>query len=162
MVSHVYNVYLVGSFAYWAHFTIWKRTLVWLNYQYLFSTAKDKQYGWGTITCKTASPNARVSKRDKDEKDVTCSQWHILRDRRPSTTGDGDKGTGIVYVEEKIFSTGPTRAAKTEQKLLSWHNKPICTLWVPIHLSLNSQQGSPLCSVSTCSTLVYNAECRYN
>ncbi len=55
----------------------------------------------------------------------------------------------VVYVEEKhIFSTGPTRAAKAEQKSLvtAWLAQRtnqgmtlfICTLWVPIHLSFNS------------------------
>jgi hypothetical protein len=32
--------------------------------------------------------------------------------------GDGDKGIEIVYGEEKILFTGPTRAAKAEQKFL--------------------------------------------
>jgi hypothetical protein len=30
----------------------------------------------------------------------------------------GDKGIEIVYIEEKIFCIGPTRAAKAEQKSL--------------------------------------------
>jgi hypothetical protein len=32
--------------------------------------------------------------------------------------GDGDKGIEKVYGREKIFCTGPTRAAKAEQKSL--------------------------------------------
>jgi hypothetical protein len=37
----------------------------------------------------------------------------------PSLLGDGDKGIEIVYCEEKnILCTGPTRAAKEEQKSL--------------------------------------------
>jgi hypothetical protein len=32
--------------------------------------------------------------------------------------GSVDKGIEIVYGEEKIFGTGPTRAAKAEQKSL--------------------------------------------
>ncbi len=53
-------------------------------------------------------------------------QRHMLRDRRSSTAaclsllGDGNKGIEIVYGEEKntVFCTGPTRAAKAEQKSL--------------------------------------------
>jgi hypothetical protein len=43
----------------------------------------------------------------------------------PSFLGDGDKGIEIVYDEEKICCTGPSRAA-TRQKinLLYWHDKP--------------------------------------
>jgi hypothetical protein len=37
---------------------------------------------------------------------------------------DGDKGIEIVYSEEKIFCTGPTRAAKAEQNLFYLHDKP--------------------------------------
>jgi hypothetical protein len=36
----------------------------------------------------------------------------------PSLLGDGVKGFEIVYREEKIFCTGPTCAAKAEQKSL--------------------------------------------
>jgi hypothetical protein len=35
----------------------------------------------------------------------------------------GDKVIEIMYVEEKIFCTGPTRAAKTDKNLLYRHNK---------------------------------------
>ncbi len=58
----------------------------------------------------------------------------------------------VVYVEEKIFSIGPTRAAKVEQKSLATaglaqrtnQGKTLfnCTLWVPI-ISV-----STLCSLS--------------
>ncbi len=77
----------------------------------------------------------------------------------PSLLGNGDRGIEIVYaVREKIFCTGPTRAAKAEQKSLvpalkaqqtNQEKTPlICPLWVPIHLSFNSQQGPPLSSLS--------------
>jgi hypothetical protein len=42
----------------------------------------------------------------------------------PSLLGDGVKGIEIVYGEEKIFCTGPTRAAEAKQKSLVRHNKP--------------------------------------
>jgi hypothetical protein len=35
----------------------------------------------------------------------------------PSLLGDGDKEIEKVYGEEKIFCTGPTRTAKSEQKI---------------------------------------------
>ncbi len=66
--------------------------------------------------------------------------------------------------EKKIFCSGPTREAKTEQKSLvpawqaqrtsQWTIPFICTLWVPIHLSFNSQQrqwGTSLVSLFTTS-----------
>ncbi len=34
----------------------------------------------------------------------------------PGLLGDGDKEIEIVFGEEKIFCTGPTSAAKAEQK----------------------------------------------
>jgi hypothetical protein len=48
---------------------------------------------------------------------------HILKDRRPCTTAhsacdEEDKRLEIVYGEENIFCTGPTRAAKAGQKSL--------------------------------------------
>jgi hypothetical protein len=51
-------------------------------------------------------------------------QRHTLRDRRPSTTGcklagHGEKRIDIVYYEEKVFCTGPTKTAKAEQKSLA-------------------------------------------
>ncbi len=42
----------------------------------------------------------------------------------PSLLGDEDKGIEIEYGEEKTFCTGPTRAAKAEQKSLVPHDKP--------------------------------------
>jgi hypothetical protein len=56
--------------------------------------------------------------------------------------GDGDKGIEIVYGEEKIFCSGPTRAAKAEQKSL------LPLSFVPIHISFNRQQKPPLSSLS--------------
>jgi hypothetical protein len=44
-------------------------------------------------------------------------QRHTLRDRRPSTAAYLQL-TEIVYGEEKMFCTGPTRAAGSEQKSL--------------------------------------------
>jgi hypothetical protein len=35
-----------------------------------------------------------------------------------------DKGIERVYAEEKIFCTGPTKAAKAEQNLFYWLDKP--------------------------------------
>ncbi len=82
---------------------------------------------------------------------------------RPSLVGDGGKGIEIVYGEgKKIFCTGLTRASKTEQKSLvparqaqrtnQRRTNFICTLWVSIHLSFNSQQGPPLSSLSVHNT----------
>ncbi len=67
----------------------------------------------------------------------------------PSLLGDGDKCIEIVYGEEKIFYTGPTRADKTEQKFSSTGttgptNKPKKD---PFHLYCLS----PFTSVSTVS-----------
>jgi hypothetical protein len=84
---------------------------------------------------------------------------HLLRGRRtsktacqvPSLLGDGDKWIEIVVGEEKIFCTGPTRAAKAVQNLPARRAQRtpfICTPWVPICLSFNSQQGPPLSSLS--------------
>ncbi len=63
------------------------------------------------------------------------------------------QGIKIVYGEEIIFCTEPTRAAKAEKQSLGPARQAqrtnqgripfICTLWVPIHLSFNSQQGPP-------------------
>ena len=74
----------------------------------------------------------------------------------PSLLVDGDKGIEIVYCEEKIFCSGPTRAAKAEQKCLvparlaqrtnQGRTPFICTPWVPICLSFN-------CLVSLVATL---------
>jgi hypothetical protein len=56
-------------------------------------------------------------------------------------------------MRNKVFCTGPTRAAKAEQKSLApaWQAQRTsqgrtrfdCTRWIPIHLCFNSQQGSP-------------------
>jgi hypothetical protein len=92
-----------------------------------------------------------------------CHRDTYYRDRRPMTSAclacwamDGDKGIEIVYGEEKIFCTGPPRAAKAEQKSLvparqgqrtNQGKTPFyCILRVPIHLRFNSQQG-PLLSI---------------
>ncbi len=64
----------------------------------------------------------------------------------------------IRIIGQYIVSTGPTRAAKAEQKSLvpsrqaqrtNQERTPfIYTLWVPIHLSFNRQQKPPLSSLS--------------
>jgi hypothetical protein len=64
-------------------------------------------------------------------------------------------------VWNKIFCTGPTRAAKAEQKSLVLARQSqrtsqgrthfISILWIPIHLGFHSQQGLPLYSLSVCN-----------
>ncbi len=66
-------------------------------------------------------------------------------------------------MRKKIFCAGKTRAAKAAQTSLlparqaqrtNQGGAPfICTLWVPIHLSFNSQQGQPLCVVPLSQTV---------
>jgi hypothetical protein len=86
-------------------------------------------------------------------------QRHIVRDRRPSTADCLAIGTKkLCTVRKKIFCTGPTRAARAEQKSLvparhaqrtnQGRTPLICTHIVPIHLSFKSQQGPPLSSFS--------------
>jgi hypothetical protein len=68
----------------------------------------------------------------------------------------GAKALKYCTVRKKIFFTGPTRAAKAEQKSLvparqgtnQGRTAFICILWVPINLSFNSQLGPPLSSFS--------------
>ncbi len=53
----------------------------------------------------------------------SCPETHTKRQATqrgclPSFLGDDNKGTEIVYGEKNIFCTGPTRAAKAEQKSL--------------------------------------------
>jgi hypothetical protein len=79
----------------------------------------------------------------------------------PSLLGDGDKGIEqwiSVRGGKTYFVLRPTRAAKAEQKSFvpapkdQQTNKGrtpfICTHWVSIHLSFNSQQVPPLSSLS--------------
>ncbi len=67
----------------------------------------------------------------------------------PSLLGDGDKGIDIVYGKEKIFCTGPARAAKAEKNILQLHDKPIePTKEGPLSFVLFE---SPFISVSTVS-----------
>ncbi len=100
--------------------------------------------------------------------ELCTSQGHLLIDRRPSTTAYPACwaiGIEIVYGEEKKCCTGPTRAAKAGQKSLvparraqvtSQGRTPfLCTLWVPIHLSFNSQKGPPLSSLSGSSYILF-------
>jgi hypothetical protein len=46
-----------------------------------------------------------------------CPETHTWR-QATQLVGDKDRGCEIVYVRKKIFCTGPTRAAKAEQKSL--------------------------------------------
>ncbi len=78
----------------------------------------------------------------------------------PSLLGDGDKGTEIVYSEEKKnFVLGrleQPRYCRTKSPVLARQAQRtnqgktpfICTPWVAIHLSFNSQQGPLLSSLS--------------
>jgi hypothetical protein len=50
-------------------------------------------------------------------------QRHILRDKRPSTAAC-PACWAITKVMKKLFCTGPTRAAKAEQNLVYWQDKP--------------------------------------
>ncbi len=86
----------------------------------------------------------------------------------PILLGGGDKWIEIVYgtVRKKIFCIGPTRAATAGQKSLvparqaqqtnQGRTHFIFIHWVPIYLSFNSQQGSPLSRISDALTLSQN------
>ncbi len=75
----------------------------------------------------------------------------------PSLLGGGDKGIEIEYDKEKNISywadwgsQGITKlfcTGTTSQRTNQGRTPSICTLWVPIHLSSNSQQGPPLSSL---------------
>ncbi len=95
-------------------------------------------------------------------------QTHIKRQetQHDCLLGDVEKWIEILYGEEKIVCTGPARAAKAGQKSLVLTRQAqqtnqgrtpfiCCTLWVPIHLSFNSQQGPPLSSLSATSPLAW-------
>ncbi len=56
-------------------FTIWKRTLLRLNWHYLLKN-KGKLYSWGTITYKTAIPNLTVNR----VKGITTVWWRFKAD----------------------------------------------------------------------------------
>jgi len=99
------------------------------------------------------------------------SRWVRHRDRRSSTPaypGCWAMGTFKVKnctVRKIIFCIGLTRAAKTGQKSIVPARRVqranqgrihfCCTLWVPIHLSFNSQQGPPVSSLSGSAAIVY-------
>ena len=51
---------------------------------------------------------------DREHTNIQATQQGCL----PSLLGDGNKGIEIMYGEEKIFFSGPTRASKAEQKSL--------------------------------------------
>jgi hypothetical protein len=56
------------------------------------------------------------------------------QDSLPSLLGDGDKWTEIVFGEEKIFCTGPTRAAKAVKNLLYQQDEPNKPTKDPFHM----------------------------
>ncbi len=65
----------------------------------------------------------------------TLTKRHATQqDSLPSLLGDGDKWTEIVFGEEKIFCTGPTRAARTEQNLLYQQDEPNEPTKDPFHM----------------------------
>ncbi len=98
--------------------------------------------------------------------DSVCAHCQIHRDRRPNTpacSGCWAMETNKVKkctVRKIIFCTGLTRAAKAGrnsivparrvQRTNQGRTPFICTLWVPIHLSFNSQQGPLFSSLSGC------------
>ncbi len=111
----------------------------------------------------------KIILKSKVTKIQVPSQRHIPRDRRPSTAACpacwavGTKELKQYQARKKIFCTGPTTAVKAEKKSLvparqalrtnQGRTTFICTLWVPIHLSFNSQQGPPLYSLSVLAKL---------
>jgi hypothetical protein len=88
------------------------------------------------------------------------------QDCLPSLLGNGEKRIEIVYGKEKIFCTGPTRAAKAEQKSFVLARQAqqtnqgwipfICTLGVPIHLSFDSARGHPSLNSLSMGLLQYS------
>ncbi len=82
----------------------------------------------------------------------SSTQRHILSERRPSTAA----WNSVRWW--KIFCTGPTRAAKAEQKFLvpalqAWRTNQertpfISTRWVSIHFSFNRRQGQAISNLS--------------
>ncbi len=75
----------------------------------------------------------------------------------PRWLGVADKGTEIAWWEKEIFCTGPTRAAKAEQKILvparqtqgiNQHRTPfIFPLWVPMQFQQSASAEPPLSSL---------------
>jgi hypothetical protein len=98
-----------------------------------------------TYCCARESPETHINRQ--------ATQYGCL----PSLLGDRDQGMEIVYGGEKA---GPTRAVKVEKYLFSRHDMPKeptkerPVLFVPTHLSFNSQQGPSLSSLSGCPTTV--------
>ncbi len=67
----------------------------------------------------------------------------------PCLLGDGDKGMELVYGEEKIFCSGPTRAAKAEQtQLTNQERTPLFVLFEPPFASVLTVSRSHLSQVS--------------
>jgi hypothetical protein len=78
----------------------------------------------------------------------------------PGLLGDGDKRTKIAYGEEKNYFVLGRLESKAEQKSCEPARQAqktnqgrtpfICTLWIPVHLSFNSEQEPPLSCLSAC------------
>ncbi len=95
---------------------------------------------------------------------VVEPETHTIRDRRPTSTACPACWAMETTVRKKIFCTGPTRAAKAEDKSLVQASQTIeptkegllsfvvCSLST-LSLSFNSQQRPPLSSLS-----VWNSE----
>ncbi len=102
-----------------------------------------------TVTCMCSdSQLTRSVLQTHTKRQATQHGW------LPSLLGDGwrrQRNWNSVGWGKNIFCTGPTRAAKAEQKSLvparqaqrtnQGRTPFICTLWVSVHLSFNSQQG---------------------
>ncbi len=114
----------------------------------------------GSLLIRNTSPNCHTELHSLCTLETRDTHF---RDRRPSTAAYpacwamGTKELKWYTVRKTIFCTWPTRPAKAEQNLLYRHNKlnkptkevPLFyTLWVPICLSLKSQQGQPHSSLS--------------
>ncbi len=77
----------------------------------------------------------------------------------------GHRNWNSVQWGKKYFVLGRLEQPRQNKKLLYWHAKPnkptkkgppcICTLWVPIHLSFNSQQWPPLSNVVSLVTTLF-------
>ncbi len=99
---------------------------------------------------------------------LSDNQRHILRDRRPNTaacpaywtvwTKKQRNWNSVRWGKNILYGTGPNRSSQGRKKTLvpkrqakqtnQWRTSLICSLWVPIHCSFNSQQGPPLSCLS--------------
>jgi hypothetical protein len=95
----------------------------------------DRPSTWSTDCGRTLSPKAQPlvkntyrtiilpCRRQTPRRQIEEPETHTKRQATqhgclPSLLGGGNKEIEIVYGEEKIFSTGPTRAANAGQKSL--------------------------------------------